>query len=288
VKTAVDKWAPAKYLGPAVILVALVWAAPLLFSIYISFTDSTPGKMGNSVGFSNYERLLGDGSFHHSIMVSLFYAAGTVVLSLGLGLLIAIVLRKSPRGIKVSQVALLLPWVLSELAVALIWSGFLDERAGIVNTVLSSMELSPLPFFTTTSGAMTSLWLASIWRGLAFSVMLQMSAIASLPENLLYAAKIDGANRRLIFASIVWPHHRPAIGVNALFVFLMTMVSFSLPFALTKGGPLFATDVVALHSYNTAFFNTMEFGYAAAQGMAVVAAYLVLAMALVRLKRRMA
>lgn len=284
--TAKGQRAVAKYIAPAVILTALVWAAPLLFSVWLSFTDATPGKMGSFVGGSNYLRLLSDRAFFHSVNVSIIFAAGSVVLNIGLGLIIAIALRTRQKVQTMAQGALLLPWILSELAVALIWNGFLDERSGLVNTAMVKMGAAPLPFFSNHVGAMIALWLASLWRGLAFSVMLQMAGISTLRTNLIFAARIDGAGWIQIFRSVIWPHQARIISVNAILVFLMAMVSFSLPFALTKGSPLFATDFVALHAYNTAFSGNLDLGYAAAQGMMVLVAYGLLALVLIKFRKK--
>jgi len=277
---------PAAYLLPALVLAGLVWGAPLIFSLMISFTDATPGGAGRLVGFANYLRAFSDPRFANSLLVSFLFASGVAVMNVGLGFGVAAALRSNPRARAVTQTALLFPWVLSELAVALIWGGFLDERTGLLNVALGGMVGERLLFKTTLSGAMGALWLASLWRGLAFSVMFQMAGLASLRPTLIHAARVDGARWWQIFRRIVWPHQSRVIALNGLIVFLMSLVSFSLPFALTKGGPMFATELVSLFAYNTAFGGSFELGYAAAQGMVVLLAYAFLAWALLKLRRK--
>ncbi len=279
---------PVEFLLPALLLAALVWLVPLIYSVALSFTDATPGAKGAFIGLANYLRALTSAQFANSIFVSLVYAFGATIFGVILGFGIAAVLMPHPKAKAVAQSALLLPWILAELAVALIWGSFLSEGNGLINTALASFGVPSIPFFSSSGGAMSALWLANLWRGLALSVMLQMTGLASLPSNLIHAAQIDGAPWHQILRDVLWPHQWRFIAINAMLVFLMAAVSFSLPFALTSGGPLFSTELVALFAYRTGFSGYFELGYAAAQGMIVLIAYGVLALLLLRIRRKMA
>ncbi len=277
---------PAALLAPTLLLVALLWLFPLVYSLALSFTDATPGRPGGWVGLANFFRALADVRFVNALRVSAVFAAGAALLQVGAGLSLALALRRRPRARNAVQVALLLPWVLSEPAVALIWRGLLDENIGWFNIVLQHLGAAPWAWRTDPFLALASLWLAALWQGLAFSAFLEMAALSSLPEELLHAARLDGANRRLIFRRIIWPHQRGMVLVNTLLVLLTSLVAFSLPFALTGGGPLFATELAALFAYHTAFDGQFELGYAAAQGMLLLLACAVLATLWLRLRRR--
>jgi ABC-type sugar transport system permease subunit len=277
---------PLAHLAPLIFLALLLWAFPLVYSLALAFTDASPGRAGAFVGAANFARVVRDARFFNSLRVSVAFAAGAVVLNVGFGLLLALAFRRRPRARRTAQVALLLPWVLSEPAVALIWRGLLDENFGWFNIVLQRLGAAPLAWRTDPLLALSSLWLASLWQGLAFSALLQMAGLSSLPERLVQAARLDGAGRGLIFRRIVWAHQRGVVLTNALLVFLTAFVSFSLPFALTGGGPLFATELSSLYAFHTAFGGRFELGYAAAQGMVILAACVALAIALWRLRRR--
>lgn len=276
---------PTTYLAPVLVLAALLWAAPLTYALVLSLTDATPGQGGQWIGGGNFVRALADGRFRHSLLVSFAFAAGAAASQVGAGFLLALALRRRERARAITQVALLLPWVLSELAVALIWRGFLDEHHGWVNLSLAKLGAAALPWRTGAFWAMGSLWLASLWQGLAFSAMLQMAGLAALPENLVQAAKLDGASRWLILRGVIWPHQRRILAANVLLVFLMSMVSFALPFALTGGGPLFATELSSLYAYQSAFAGHYELGFAAAQGMLILVVYAMLAAFLLSQRR---
>jgi len=279
---------PSKYLLPLLALTALVWALPLLMALALSFSDASPGAPGHWVGLQNFVRALGDIRFIHAFFTGVLFAVGAVAFNVGAGLGLALVFRRHEKPRALAQVMLLLPWVLSELAVALIWRDVLAQNGGLVNALLGRFGIGPLPWQTHAWLAMGSLWLATLWQGLAFSTMLQMAGLASLPHHLVHAAKLDGADRPLIFRAVVWPHLRRVLAANALLVFLLSLVTFSLPFALTGGGPLFATELPALYAYRSAFAGNFELGYAAAQGMLVLVFYAVLTALFLRLRRRTA
>ena len=277
---------PAAYILPALGLAAVVWGLPLVYAAFLSLTNATPGSAGDFTGLANYLRALTDPGFGGSVLVGIVFALGVAGLNVGVGFGIALALRAHSGARTISQTALLLPWVLSELAVALIWIGFCHESNGLLNMALQGLGLPRLLYRSSATAAMGVLWMASLWRGLAFSAMLQMAGLASLPRTLLSAAKVDGARFPQIFHSIIWPHQSRLVAVNLLLVFLYSFIAFALPFALTGGGPLGATEFVSLYAYRTAFSGDFELGYAAAQGVVVLLSYAVFMMLLLRLRRR--
>ena len=262
---------PYEYLLPPLILAGLVWVVPLIYSVALSMIDYD--KAGLFVGAANYLKAPADPRFRGALRVSFLFAGGAALLHVTIGLLLALIYRRQPKQRAAVQTALLVPWVLSELAVALIWQGFLAERTGLVNAALVALDLNPQPWLSNPRFAMVSLWLAHLWRGLAFSTMIQMGGIQSLPENPIRAARIDGASRWMIFRYIVLPHQWRYLVVNALAVLLAATTTFSLPFALTGGGPVHATETLTLYAYRTAFAGEFQLGYAAAQGMVVLLLY---------------
>ncbi len=276
---------PTAYLLPALSLAAVVWGLPLLYALFLSLTEATPGRTGEFVGLANYLVALTDTGFLRSVSLSVFFALGLTFLNVGAGFGIALAFRSNSSARAVAQTALLLPWVLSELAVALIWGGFCHE-SGLLNLALEGIGLPRLLFRSSAPAAMGVLWMASLWRGLAFSAMLQMAGLASLPQSLINAAKVDGARFPQIFFKVIWPHQSRIIAVNMLLVFLHSLIIFALPFALTGGGPLGATEFVSLYTYHTAFGGDYELGYAAAQGMIILVLYGIFMTLLLRLRQR--
>jgi len=276
---------PFGFLLPALTLAFLVWAFPLFYSLVLSFTDAVPGATGQFLGLTNFQRALADPRFGHALSVSFLFAAGAVLLHVGIGFGLAAAFYRRRGQRTWLQLALLLPWTVSEIAAALIWYEFLNQDSGLFNWLLTEIGLPALPWKTNTAAAMLALWVASLWHGLAFSTLLQMAGLTSLPPNLIAAARLDGASGGQILRRILWPHQRRMVAANALLVWLSAMVTFSLPFALTAGGPLRATEMVSLYTYNTAFGGRFELGYASALGLVVLAIYAVFAALYVRSRR---
>ncbi len=268
---------PIRLLAPPLTLIALVWAFPLTYAVVLSFTSATPGSSGGFVGLANYLRAATDPLFGHALFAGIIFALGAVALGVGLGFLLALGFYRSRAERTWLQVIILLPWAVSEIAVALVWHEFLGEETGLVNWLFGSLGLGPLAWKTSAVGAMCALWLASLWHGLAFSVLLQMAGLASLRRELLQAAALDGASRWRILRAIVLPHQRKTLVANALLVWMGATITFSLPFALTGGGPMRATEFVSLYTYSVAFGGHYELGYAAALGLVVLALYAVFA-----------
>lgn len=276
---------PWLFLAPLLTLMALVWVAPLIYSLGLAFSDAGPGAAGGFVGLKNFSRALKDVRFAGALRASVVFATGASLLNVGGGLFLAILLRRFAKERAAAQTALLLPWVLSDLAAALIWREIFDENAGWGHLILAQWGIEPLPWRTNGFWAMGSLWIVALWQGLAFSTMLQMAGLASLSDRLIQAAKLDGAGRWMVLRAVIWPHMKRVLAANALLVFLMSMVTFSLPFALTGGGPLFDTELASLYAYRTAFTGRFELGYAAAQGMLVLGAYALLTAVWLRVRR---
>lgn len=276
---------PTAFLAPALALAALVWAFPLLYAVALAFTDAAPGAPGRLLGLGNFTRALTDPLFGHALLVSLIFSTGAVLLDVGLGLGLAVAFYRGARSRAALQTIVLLPWAVSEIAVALVWHEFLGEEGGMINWALARLGWGALAWKTSAVGAMSALWLASLWHGLAFSVLLQMAGLASLRPNLLQAARLDGASNFAILRHVVLPHQRGTLIANGLMVWLSAMVTFSLPFALTGGGPLRATELVSLYTYRAAFSGRFELGYAAALGLLVLAFYGVFASLYLRRRR---
>jgi multiple sugar transport system permease protein len=271
---------------PALALAAFVWLAPLLYAFVLSFSNVNPGGPATFSGVLNYLRALTDPRFANAVLRSFLFAGPAAFICTALGLGIALAIRNSPKARATTHTVLLVPWALSELAVALIWRGYLDQQFGLVNMTLTRLGFAGVPWATSAFWATAALINAWVWRGLGVSTLLQSAGVTTLPNRLLWAARLDGAGTKQVLTQIVWPHQRRYLLVNFLMTFLGAMVAFSLPFALTGGGPLFSTETASLYAYRTAFSGSFDLGYAAAQGVIVLAAYAILASVL--MKRRAA
>ncbi|MFI6735748.1 carbohydrate ABC transporter permease [Nonomuraea sp. NPDC050451] len=249
-------------LGPALVLLALFLAGPILWSVYIAFTNETltgsASVHSQFVGLANFVKLFGDPNFLNSFLLTFVFVIGSAVIGQNtLGLIIALLQRGRGRVTRsVVNGVVIAAWVVPEVVAAACWFSFLAEE-GTLNTVLG---VSQEWLYT---APMLAVILANIWRGTAFSMLVYSAALSEVPADLVEAAAVDGAGpgRRLLHITL--PLIRRSIMANLMLITLQTLASFGLIYALTGGGPGTASQTTPLYMYEQAF-RYFEIGYGSA------------------------
>ncbi|MEV4170420.1 MULTISPECIES: carbohydrate ABC transporter permease [unclassified Nonomuraea] len=249
-------------LGPALVLLALFLAGPILWSVYIAFTNETltgsASVNSQFVGFANFVKLFGDPNFLNSFLLTFVFVIGSAVIGQNtLGLIIALLQRGRGRVTRsVVNGVVIGAWVMPEVVAAACWFAFLAED-GTLNAVLG---ISQEWLYT---APMVAVILANIWRGTAFSMLVYSAALSEVPSDLVEAAAVDGAGpvRRLVHITL--PLIRRSIMANLMLITLQTLASFGLIYALTGGGPGTASQTTPLYMYEQAF-RYFEIGYGSA------------------------
>ncbi|MFC7584064.1 carbohydrate ABC transporter permease [Nonomuraea antimicrobica] len=223
-------------LGPALVLLALFLAGPILWSVYIAFTNETltgsASVNSRFVGLDNFVRLFGDPNFINSFLLTFVFVVGSAVIGQNtLGLIIALLQRGRGRVTRsVVNGVVIAAWVMPEIVAAACWYSFLAED-GTLNTVLG---ISQEWLYT---APMVAVILANIWRGTAFSMLVYSAALSEVPADLVEAAAVDGAGPARRLLHITLPLIRRSIMANLMLITLQTLASFGLIYALTGGGP---------------------------------------------------
>ncbi|MEV4014051.1 sugar ABC transporter permease [Nonomuraea angiospora] len=249
-------------LGPALVLLALFLAGPILWSVYIAFTNETltgsASVHSRFVGIANFVKLFGDPNFLNSFLLTFVFVIGSAVIGQNtLGLIIALLQRGRGRVTRsVVNGVVIAAWVVPEVVAAACWFSFLAEE-GTLNRVLG---VSQEWLYT---APMLAVILANIWRGTAFSMLVYSAALSEVPADLVEAAAVDGAGpgRRLLHITL--PLIRRSIMANLMLITLQTLASFGLIYALTGGGPGTASQTTPLYMYEQAF-RYFEIGYGSA------------------------
>ncbi|QFY10873.1 ABC transporter permease subunit [Nonomuraea phyllanthi] len=249
-------------LGPALVLLVLFLAGPILWSVYIAFTNEaltgSASVDSRFVGLANFVRLFGDPNFLNSFLLTFVFVIGSAVIGQNtLGLVIALLQRGRGRVTRgVVNGVVIAAWVVPEVVAAACWFSFLAEE-GTLNTVLG---ISQEWLYT---APMLAVILANIWRGTAFSMLVYSAALSEVPADLLESAAVDGAGpgRRLLHITL--PLIRRSIMANLMLITLQTLASFGLIYALTGGGPGTASQTTPLYMYEQAF-RYFEIGYGSA------------------------
>jgi multiple sugar transport system permease protein len=264
-------------LAPALLGFLVFFAWPALRAIEISFTEWNLLRPPRFVGVDNYRHLMQDGRFWHGLKLSAMYALMNIPLQTVLGLGLAVAMDRLTRSLFVKSV-LLLPYLLSNVLVAMIWLWMLEPTLGALNQLIAAFGGERQPFFGSAEQALWTVAFVNIWRHMGLVALLFLAGLQNIPRSLYEAAAMEGASEWQIFRRITLPLLRPVL----VFV-LVTSVTGSLQIfdtvaVTTRGGPEDATRVVVLYIVQNAF-GYLKMGYASAMSM-VLCAILVLYTAL--------
>lgn len=240
---------------PAFFYLFVIMIIPLGWAISISFTDKTLGAAANFNGLHNYLELLKDKAFYQSISNTLTFTALAVLAKLGIGLVMALVLNQALRGRNLYRALLLLPWTLPSIVAVLTWKWLFSDIGGLINYTLLIVGIvkSPILFLNDPIWAMFSVILVNVWKGMPFIGISLLAGLQTISHELYEAAEIDGANRLQKFTFITLPLLKNVMLLTALLSTIWTFNAFDVVYLLTNGGPVNATSVISLYSYNLLF-----------------------------------
>lgn len=260
------------FILPSFIHLLIFLLIPVGFSFFLSFRDWDQPKFQDApyIGLDNYDFLMGDKRFWHAMGNTAYYTVLSVPLGMAVSLAVAAILNQKLRGVNLFRILFFIPVISSWVAVSIIWVTLLDPNVGIVNYLLKLVGLPSVNWLGDPRSAMPSLVLISIWKGLGFQMIIWLSGLQAIPQELYEAASIDGANRWQSFWGITLPLLTPTTLFLAVTGVIGSFQVFAPVYVITKGGPLGSTDVAMFHIYQRAFQN-FDFGYASAQSWVLFA-----------------
>lgn len=263
-------WAPVLFMLPATLLVLVFVAYPIVYAGWLSFFSWNGASAPVFVGLDNFIRLTVDMVFWQALGRNILVALSAIVLQVFLALLIAYCLvRVVPFVSRLFLFCYLIPVMVSEICIGLLWRFMYNPYFGLVNAALKAVGLDSLQRgWLGESG--TAFWAVVVvmsFTYLGLYVLLFVAAVRSVPESLYEAAEIDGANHLTKFIRITIPMVWDAVRANVLLAIIGSLKTFSLVFVLTNGGPNQASEVVSTYLYKTGF-SSFEMGYAATIGFA--------------------
>ncbi len=238
---------------------------PLAISFYVGFTDQNPLlNDANFVGLDNYRELFGDEPLHRALKnTAKLTIAVTIGANLG-GLALAVVLDGTSRYYRVLRTLVFIPQVLSAVVVSFIFVTILSNR-GILNSVLESTGLESLaePWLGKPDLALWSIAAVVTWQMIGFTTVVYLAALQSVPDDLLEAARIDGAGAWKCFSKISFPLMGQGVTIAVTIVLITTLRLYDHVAVLTGGGPGFRTETAVFYLLRMGFTNNRT-GYASA------------------------
>jgi len=270
---------------PSLVLLLAFVIYPALYSVYLSFTNEAltgaAALRPRFVGIRNYMRLLNDAKFWNALIVTFFFVVGSAVIGqFVLGLISAIALRRQILFRQIFSSMILLPNAAPEVVAGFMWISML---AGGENATLSRI----VSFFGVTPTdwlqifPLTMIIVVNTWRGIATAMILLTAGLSTIPSEIYEAARMDGATPSQMFRRITLPLMMPTILLYMLISAVSTIAVFGFVYALTRGGPGGATEVISIYIYNQSF-TAFQLGYGAAVAVVTLVISLILGIAYVR------
>jgi multiple sugar transport system permease protein len=255
-------------MAPALILLLLFMAGPILYSLFLAFTDNAIRGEGAAetsfVGFDNFAEAFGDSAFWNSVGLTIVFTVVSAVIGQNcLGMLLALLMEKSQRVVTFVVTSIVIAaWILPEVVAGyLLYTFFADE--GSLNAIITSLGLPPQELLFALPILAVSF--ANVWRGTAFSMLVYSAALSAIPSDIYESAAIDGAGPIRRFWSVTIPLMRPAIATNLMLITLQTLSVFGLIFIMTGGGPAQRSQTLPLYMYEQAFsYGQLGYGTAVA------------------------
>ncbi|MFD8557210.1 carbohydrate ABC transporter permease [Streptosporangium canum] len=252
---------------PALVPVLVFSVGPLLYGIFLAFTDARSGRnaVTSFVGLSNFGDLLSDGDFWASFRIGMIWAVSVTVLQFLASLGLALLLNQEMRFRGFARVLAMVPWAMPPVVIGLMWRLVYHPDAGILNSMLGT-EIDWLNDF---SIALPAVIVVGIWTGMPQTTVVLLAGLQGIPKELYEAVEVDGAGVWRRFWSITLPQLRPVIVAITSLDFVWNINQFGLIYVLTQGGPGGQTRLPMLFAYEEAFRYGF-FGYAATLGVAIV------------------
>lgn len=264
------------YLGPSLFLFAVFVFVPLGRSVYLSLFYTNPlGNPRTFAGVDHYVDLATSPAFHRSLQTTFLFVLYTVPGGIALALLLAVLANRRLRGINVFRTFFSSTIAVSLAVAATIWALMLNPSVGLFNYMLSLIGIRGPGWLIEPNSALLSISLVTIWASLGFNMIVLLSGLQGIPEEIYESAKIDGAAGWSIFRHITIPMLSPSLFFLLVVNIIHVFQAFTQIHALTRGGPVDATNVLVYSIYLDAFVN-FQFGYASAQALVLFAIILAL------------
>lgn len=256
------------YILPALAVMLVVIAYPIYYTVELSFYKTPPNlQMRDKVfsGLENYRIVLTSSHFHQVTRQTFVWTAVSTVLSFILGLAAALALHRSFAGRGLLRAIFLIPYVVSAVAASYVWKWLYHSDFGVIGALAVQFGLTdqPINFIDNTQTVLASLIVVNVWREFPFAMVMLMAGLQTVPDQLLRAAQVDGANAWERFWHVTMPHLKGVSMVTVLLLMVANFNSFIIPWIMTSGGPASASEIWITDIYNLAF-GRQRYGTASA------------------------
>ncbi|NOY08595.1 MAG: sugar ABC transporter permease [Spirochaetes bacterium] len=253
------------FLAPSLIIFAVYRITPMFWNLLLSFKKWNFLSANIWVGLKNYRMMIRDPVFWESFKNTIIYFAAGSPTAIIFAILMALLVNQNIRGRNTYRSIIFLPYPLTTVAIGIIWKWLYNEKVGLINYILRSLGIidKNIPFLNSFSLALPSVIITSIWQVVGFFMIIILTGLQSIPEQLYEAAELDGASHRKRFYYITLPLLKPSIFLCFIIGIINSFTMFDLVYVMTNGGPGHSTEILVSYIYKNAF-TFSRIGYAAA------------------------
>jgi len=279
-----DKYAY-KLIIPSMICLFVILIVPLMFTLFLSvYKWNLIGDSREFVGIKNFLDILSDKEVIHSLKITFIFVFVSVSVEFILGIAIALLLNRPFRGCNIVRVIMLLPMMISPTVVSLAWRLILNSERGVLNYLLILLNLNP-QIWLGKDLAFPTIIAIEIWINTPFVLLMVLAGLQAVPEELMDATLVDGANWWQILTKVTFPIIKPVIMVAFIFRTIFAFRNFALPWVLTAGGPANRTNVFSIELYRQAF-SYYQIGNSSAMSLILVVITVILSIFYIRMLSR--
>ena len=248
------------FLLPSLIGFILFYAVPAVRGFWISLTDWDLLTDPTWVGFANYQKLIGDREFRNSLWVTLRYVLWNIPLQTAIAVVIAVMMDRLTKSMFV-RALLIVPWLMPNVIVAMLWLWLMDPGLGLLNQVWEGMGFEGWGFLGNVDQAIPSIAVINIWRHVGYTALLIFAGLQTIPKSIYEAASIDGATELRAFWHMTIPLLRPVLAFVLITSLIGSFQIFDTVAVTTGGGPINSTEVINMLIFERAF-ERFDMGYA--------------------------
>jgi len=269
------------FTAPVMVLFSIFVILPAVSALFLSFTSYDILTSPQWIGLENYQRLWTDSLLRRAFQNILLYCLFYVPIMLVASILLAMALNRKRPGVTIFRAIYYLPVVTSPVAAATVWTWLLNRDFGVVNQLLAYVGVEGPAWLANTNTALFSIIIVTLWQGIGGNMIIYLAGLQGVPQDLVEAARLDGANRWQVFRDVTWP----MLQTTTIFVLTVTLIGafqlFDQAYVMTQGGPGYATLTPVYRIYQ-AGFTRLDMGYASSQ--ALVLFVVILAVTLIQLR----
>ncbi|MDR0582990.1 MAG: sugar ABC transporter permease [Treponema sp.] len=240
---------------PAIIFVILLMIFPVCYTLFISFTDwsLTSGRPMRFAAFGSYLSVLKDPRFHASVWRTFVFTFGAVAAEAVLGTIVALILNREFIGKGLLKFILLLPLVVTPVAIGIVFNLFYDPTIGFLNFILNSLGLPQSGWVTEAKTVLPSLMLVDVWQWTPMIALIVLAGLSGLSVEPFESAMVDGAGGVQIFFRVTLPMIMPTVLTAIVLRAVDALKTYDIIYAMTRGGPGYSSETINILAYKLSF-----------------------------------